>query len=242
MGSVKPYAWYFVPHPAQFRAASCEPMDPGVANRASNFDQLQASSFKFPFTRASAPSSGSSAMIVLAILFGWAILLHGGWFEAVYGSPALRGMGSVLTDSHLHQLYPGLRRLEQRRMARRAPSLLSNRFRVLSRDSRFAAFPRDVPCWRIRIHHVLPRSRAAGIERQQGCAQSGPPAPGAAFQNEGALKDASEPGEGLRSLSIPAPNFLHPQPGFSGCRESRGAPIPVRLGCRHEARRDFPRG
>jgi hypothetical protein len=29
-------------------------------------------------------------MIVLAILFGWAILLHGGGFEAVYGSPALR--------------------------------------------------------------------------------------------------------------------------------------------------------
>ena len=112
-------------------------------------------------------------------------------------------------------------------------------FRVISR---FAAFPRDVPCWRIRIHHVLPRSRAAGIERQQGCAQSGPPASGAAFQNEGALKDANEPGEGLRTLSIPAPNFLHPQPGFSGCRESRGAPIPVRLGCRHEARRDFPRG
>ncbi len=29
-------------------------------------------------------------MIVLAILFGSAILFHGGWFEAVYGSPALR--------------------------------------------------------------------------------------------------------------------------------------------------------
>ena len=32
-GAVTPYAWYFVPHPAQFRAALCGPMDPGLRYR-----------------------------------------------------------------------------------------------------------------------------------------------------------------------------------------------------------------